>query len=89
VFFKDYFVMDVELLSSGARDAVTSEMERRVPASSGAYTVFSGRDQIVEEARQRGLEPLVPPLAPFHSRSWPWRTDAAEGEGPSRLEDVT
>jgi hypothetical protein len=89
VFFKDYFLMDVELLSSGARDAVTDEMERRVPASSGAYTVFSGRDQIVEEARQRGLEPLMPPLAPFHSRSWPWRTDAAEGEGPSRLEDVT
>jgi len=88
VFFKDYFLMDVELLSTGARDAVATEMDRRVPASGGAYTVFSGRDQIVEEARARGLEPLMPPLAPFHSQEWPWRTDSDQGEGPSTLAEA-
>jgi hypothetical protein len=89
VFFKDYFLMDVELLSSGARDAVTEEVDRRVPASNSAYTTFSGRDRVVQEAKDRGIEPLLPPLAPFHTHQWPWRTDAKAGEGPSRLEDVT
>lgn len=88
VFFKDYFLMDVELLSTGARDAVANEMARRVPASGGAYTVFSGRDKIAEEARARGLQPLMPPLAPFHSQEWPWRTDETQGEGPSTLADA-
>jgi hypothetical protein len=88
VFFKDYFLMDVELLSSGARDAVAAEMARRVPASGGAYTVFTGRAKIIEEARKRGLEPLIPPLAPFHSQEWPWRTHAEEGRGPKTLEEV-
>jgi len=88
VYFKDYFLMDDELLSTGARDAVANEMARRVPASGGAYMVFSGRDKILEEARARGLEPLMPPLAPFHSQEWPWRTDASEGEGPKTLAEV-
>lgn len=88
VFFKDYFLMDVELLSSGARDAVAAEMAKRVPASGGAYMVFTGRAKIIEEARKRGLEPLMPPLAPFHSQEWPWRTHAAEGGGPKTLTDV-
>lgn len=88
VFFRDYFLMDVELLSTGARDAVANEMARRVPASGGAYMVFAGHDKIVEEARARGLEPLMPPLAPFHSQEWPWRTDAAQGEGPQTLAEV-
>jgi hypothetical protein len=88
VFFKDYFLMDVELVSAGARDAVASEMNRRVPASGGAYMVFSGHDRVVEEARKRGLEPLMPPLAPFHTHEWPWRTDTAEGEGPKTLAEV-
>jgi hypothetical protein len=88
VFFKDYYLMDVELVSTGARDAVASEMARRVPASGGAYMVFSGHEKILEEARARGLEPLMPPLAPFHSQEWPWRTDATQGEGPKTLADV-
>lgn len=88
VFFKDYFLMDVELLSTGARDAVASEVSRRVPASGGAYTVFSGRDTIVEEAKRRGIEPLMPPLAPFHTQQWPWRTEEAEGEGPRTMAEA-
>jgi len=88
VFFKDYFLMDVELLSTGARDAVAAEMAKRVPASGGAYMVFAGRAKIIEEARKRGLEPLMPPLAPFHSQEWPWRTHAGEGEGPKSVAEV-
>jgi hypothetical protein len=88
IYFKDYFLLDVELLSTGARDAVAKEMARRVPASGGAYAVFSGRDKVVEEARARGLEPLMPPLAPFNSQEWPWRTDATQGEGPKTLAEV-
>jgi hypothetical protein len=88
VYFKDYFLMDVELLSTGARDAVASEMARRVPASGGAYMVFSGHDKVLAEARALGLEPLMPPLAPFHSQEWPWRTDPTQGEGPKTLAEV-
>jgi hypothetical protein len=88
VYFKDYFLMDVELVSTGARDAVASEMARRVPASGGAYMVFSGHEKILQEARARGLEPLMPPLAPFHSQEWPWRTDAMQGEGPKTLAEA-
>jgi hypothetical protein len=88
IYFRDYFLMDVDLLSTGARDAVANEMARRVPASGGAYMVFSGHDKVAEEARARGLEPLMPPLAPFHSQEWPWRTDAAQGEGPKTLAEA-
>jgi hypothetical protein len=88
VYFKDYFLMDVELVSTGGRDAVANEMSRRVPASGGAYMVFSGHDKVLEEARARGLEPLMPPLAPFHSQQWPWRTDDTQGEGPKTLAEA-
>lgn len=63
-------------------------MSRRVPASGGAYMVFSGHDKVLQEARARGLEPLMPPLAPFHSQEWPWRTDDTQGEGPKTLAQV-
>ena len=43
VFFRDYFLMDAELLGSGGRKAIEHEMTKR------------------------GLQPLLPPLAPFHS----------------------
>ena len=88
VFFKDYFLMDVELLSTGARDAVKSEVARRVPASSGAYTAPAGHGRIKDEAERRGMEPLMPPLAPFHSQQWPWRTEEAEGEGAKTLAEI-
>jgi len=65
VFFKDYFVMDVELLGGGGRKAIEHEM------------------------RQRGLEPLLPTLAPFHSNDWPWKTNPARGTGPSSLDQIS
>jgi hypothetical protein len=64
VFFKDYFLMDVELLGGGGRKAIEHEMQ------------------------QRGLQPLLPPLVPFRSNDWPWKTDPTKGKGPARLEDV-
>jgi hypothetical protein len=64
VFFRDYFLMDVELLGGGGRAAIEHEMS------------------------SRGLKPLLPPLAPFRSNDWPWKTDANKGTGPARLEDV-
>ena len=90
VFFKNYFLMDVELVSSGSRDAIAKNEARqvRIPASAGAYTVFSGRKAIVEKAEALGFTPLMPPLAPFHSQEWPWRTAAKDGEGPSTLDQA-
>jgi hypothetical protein len=64
VFFRDYFLMDVELLGGGGRAAVEREMA------------------------DRGQEALLPPLVPFRSNDWPWKTDPAKGTGPSRLEDA-
>jgi hypothetical protein len=64
VFFRDYFLMDVELLGGGARQAIEREMKKR------------------------GRQAILPPLAPFRSNDWPWKTDASKGTGPARLEDV-
>jgi hypothetical protein len=63
-FFKDYYLMDAELLGGG------------------------GRKYIVEEATKRGMTPLLPPAAPFHSHEWPWKTDPKKGKGPKSLEEV-
>ncbi len=65
VFFRDYFLMDAELLGGGGRKAIEHEMQRR------------------------GLKPLLPPLAPFYSNDWPWKTDPTKGKGPSTLEEIT
>jgi hypothetical protein len=64
VFFRDYFLMDAELLGSGGRRAIEHEMHKR------------------------GLQPLLPPLAPFRSNDWPWKTDPTKGTGPATLEEV-
>jgi hypothetical protein len=64
VFFKDYYLMDAELLGGG------------------------GRKVIEQEANRRGMTPLLPPLAPFRSDDWPWRTDPTRGQGPSSLDEV-
>ena len=64
VFFKDYFLMDVELLGGGGRKAIEREMTKR------------------------GMTPLLPPLAPFRSNDWPWKTDPTKGQGPATLEEV-
>jgi hypothetical protein len=64
VFFRDYFLMDVELLGGGGRAAIEREMAKR------------------------GQEALLPPLVPFRSNDWPWKTDPTKGTGPARLEDA-
>jgi hypothetical protein len=64
VFFRDYFLMDVELLGGGGRAAIEREMAKR------------------------GQKALLPTLAPFRSKDWPWKTDPTKGTGPARLEDV-
>jgi hypothetical protein len=46
------------------------------------------RKSVEAEALKRGMTPLLPPPAPFHSTEWPWRTDAKKGKGPATLEDV-
>jgi N6-adenosine-specific RNA methylase IME4 len=47
-----------------------------------------GRAAIENEMKKRGKEPLLPPLAPFRSNDWPWKTDPTKGTGPARMEDV-
>jgi hypothetical protein len=64
MFFRDYFLMDVELLGGGGRAAIEREMAKR------------------------GREALLPPLVPFRSNDWPWKTNPAKGTGPARLEDA-
>jgi hypothetical protein len=64
VFFKDYYLMDAELLGGGARKIIAAE------------------------AAKRGMKPLLPPAAPFHSHEWPWKMDASKGKGPKSFEDI-
>ena len=81
LFFNNYFLMDTELVSN--------EIERppsRPP--SGSSRVSSSFTVIEEECAKLGLKPLIPPLAPFHSHQWPWRTDASEGSGPKTLREA-
>jgi len=47
-----------------------------------------GRRAIEAEAAKRGLKAVLPPMAPYNSTEWPWRTDPASGTGPARMEDV-
>jgi hypothetical protein len=80
MFFNNYFLMDVELVSN--------EIERPAPAPRGGSAVTSSFAVIEEECRKLGLTPLIPPLAPFHSHQWPWRTDASQGSGPRSLREA-
>jgi hypothetical protein len=80
MFFNNYYLMDVELVSN--------EIERPSRSGSAASTVSSSFTVIEEESRKLGLEPLLPPLAPFHSQQWPWRTDSSQGSGPKSLREA-
>ncbi len=82
LFFNNYFLMDTELVSN--------EIERpaRTPVPHGSSRVSSSFTVIAEECAKLGLKPLIPPLAPFHSHQWPWRTDASEGSGPKTLREA-
>jgi hypothetical protein len=70
--------MDVELVSN--------EIER--PAARGGISVSSSFAVIEEECKRLGLEPLIPPRAPFHTQGWPWHTDPSEGSGPRTLREA-
>jgi len=80
MFFNNYYLMDTELVSN--------QIERPAPAARGGSTVSSSFTVIEEECRKLGLKPLMPPLAPFHSQEWPWRTDASQGSGPKTLREA-
>lgn len=80
VFFKDYFLMDSELLATGARDAIAAGVIQRVASGDP-----SGLSQLAKEAADRGIEPLLPVNAPFRTWEWPWRTRTDQGVGAATL----
>ena len=80
MFFNNYYLMDVELVSN--------EIERPAPPPRQGSTVSPSFTVIAEECEKLGLEALLPPLAPFHSQEWPWRTDASQGSGPKSLREA-
>ncbi|MHC5699888.1 hypothetical protein OTC26_000275 [Streptomyces tirandamycinicus] len=89
VFFGDYFLMDSELLQTGARDAITAGVAPPAPTAPGGFHAADPTHaKIATHSRNRGLEPLLPPTVPFHSREWPWHTRPEEGEGPRSMSDT-
>lgn len=49
---------------------------------------FGGRAAIEKEMAARGEEANLPPLVPFNSTAWPWKTDPATGTGPKSFDDL-
>lgn len=47
-----------------------------------------GRKAIIAEAEKRGWKAILPPLVPFNSHAWPWKTDPTTGSGPATLEEI-
>jgi hypothetical protein len=47
-----------------------------------------GRTAIAAEAAKRGTKALLPPLVPYNSTAWPWKTDPATGSGAALMEDI-
>lgn len=54
------------------------------------YEILSdgSRAAIEREMAKRGRQAVLPPLAPYRSHEWPWKTDPAQGSGPARIEDI-
>ena len=48
----------------------------------------SARRAIAAEAAKRGLKAILPPLVPFNSHQWPWKTDPNSGTGPATMEEI-
>lgn len=50
------------------------------------YELMGGnaRDAIVAQAEKRGMKPFLPPLVPFGSHEWPWKTTPGPGPGTLR-----
>lgn len=48
----------------------------------------SARRAIEAEAAKRGLKAILPPLVPYNSHQWPWKTDPKSGTGPATMEEI-
>lgn len=48
----------------------------------------SARRAIEAEAAKRGVKAILPPLVPFNSHEWPWKTDPKSGTGPATMEQI-
>lgn len=48
----------------------------------------SARKVIEKEAADHGVKPFLPPLVPFNSTEWPWKTDPSTGTGPSTMDQI-
>lgn len=49
---------------------------------------FGGRAAIEKEMAARGEKANLPPLVPFNSTAWPWKTDPSTGSGPASFDDL-
>jgi hypothetical protein len=49
---------------------------------------FGGRAAIEKEMAKLGKKPILPPLVPFNSNAWPFKTDVTKGSGPKSFDDL-
>ncbi|MFY9984462.1 MAG: hypothetical protein WAM44_21185 [Chthoniobacterales bacterium] len=49
---------------------------------------FGGRAAIESEMAKVGQKAILPPLVPFNSTEWPWKTDPSQGTGPNSFDDL-
>jgi hypothetical protein len=48
----------------------------------------SARKVIEAEATNHGFKAILPPLVPYDSDAWPWKTDPSTGTGPSTMDQI-
>jgi hypothetical protein len=48
----------------------------------------SARKVIEAEAAKRGVKAALPPLVPYNSHEWPWKTDPSSGTGPATMDEI-
>lgn len=48
----------------------------------------SARKVIESEAAKHGSKAVLPPLVPYNSHGWPWKTDPNSGTGPATMEEI-
>lgn len=48
----------------------------------------SARKVIEAEAAEHGVKPILPPLVPYNTDAWPWKTDPSTGTGPSTMDQI-
>jgi hypothetical protein len=49
---------------------------------------WGGRAAIEKEMAKLGKKAILPPLVPFNSTEWPWKTDPSGGKGPASFEEL-